>query len=291
VAVFGPLEGIHSVSEWDPMFLVTKSNNYPLGIVPDVTNDGLDEVYRGDYLDFYWSELADEALGGGDRLISGDNTSAVVRSGDWSGDGIADLAVMRRDHYSRFSLYETVPVADSDPDQWAVSREGGVGHTVYETDSLASKQNLIFGHADADGHLDLMVVIGEKSIYDSTLGTLSNAGITYIILGPLDGYPAGELTEHAETVIRGGYGDKLGGNGSVFSDINGDGLDDPVLSDNGPTTHLFYSPLPSGTLTKVDANATFEGVTRATDVGDLNGDGRADLVLHDKYIFYGQPTE
>jgi hypothetical protein len=136
-----------------------------------------------------------------------------------------------------------------------------------------------------------MVVIGRKSIYDPTLGTLSNAGITYIILGPLDGYPAGELTEHAETVIRGGDNDHLGGTGAVFSDINGDGLDDPVLSENNYPTHLFYSPLPSGTLTTADANATFEGQASATDVGDLNGDGRADLVFSDTYLFYGQPTE
>ena len=150
--------------------------------------------------------------------------------------------------------------------------------------------DLNFGHADADGHLDLMVVIGAKSFYDPTLGTLNNAGITYIILGPLDGYPAGELTEHAETVIRGGDADSLGAYGAVFSDINGDGLDDPVLSHG--ISHLFYSPLSSGTLTKADANARFiEGMGYATDVGDLNGDGRADLVFENTYIFYGQPTE
>jgi hypothetical protein len=274
------------------MFLVTQYDNFPLGIVPDVTNDGLDEVYRGNYLNFYWSELPDEALGGGDLLGGGYYDSAVARSGDWSGDGIADLAVMRRNDTSYLYLHETVPVADSDPDQWAVSRESAVYETLTETGGSPSYQNLIFGHADADGHLDLMVVLGYKSAYDPTLGTLNGAGITYIILGPLDGYPAGELTEHAETVIRGGYHDYLGGTGAVFSDINGDGLDDPVLSTYSPyKSHLFYSPLPSGTLTKADANATFEGVRYATDVGDLNGDGRADLVFGDRYIFYGQPTE
>jgi hypothetical protein len=292
VAVFGPLEGIHSVSEWDPMFLDTQNYNYSLGIVPDVTNDGLDEVYRGYNLNFYWSELADEALGGGDLLGGGYYDDAVARSGDWSGDGIADLAVMTRYSTSYLFLHETVSVADSDPDQWAVSRESAVYEALTETGGSPPYQNLIFGHADADGHLDLMVVIGNKSIYDPTLGTLRQAGVTYIILGPLDGYPAGELAEHAETVIRGGYNDKLGSEGMVFSDINGDGLDDPVLSKPSLNeSYLFYSPLPSGTLTKADANATFESLTYATDVGDLNGDGRADLVFANTYIFYGQPTE
>ena len=50
-------------------------------------------------------------------------------------------------------------------------------------------------------------------------------------------------------------------------------------------------PLSRRTLTKADANASFEGLHNATDVGDLNGDGRADLVFANTYIFYGQPTE
>jgi hypothetical protein len=296
VPIFGPLEGIHSVSEWDPLFWATDQEAFSLGILPDVTNDGLDEVYRAtDSLNFYWSELTGETMGGGDLLV-GDayRDQALAVSGDWTGDGIADLAVLERDSTPTLYLHDTAPVAGSDPEEWAVSPAVAVHESLGESgDSVL--QNLFFGHADADGHLDLMVVVGGKSIYDPALGVLPVAGMTYIIKGPLGGYPEGELIAHAETVIRGDGGDNMGAS-AVFSDINGDGLNDPLLAKSSSTyseasrTVLFYSPLPSGTLTAADANGRFT-LNGPRDVGDLNGDGRTDLVFGNTYLFYGQPTE
>ena len=107
----------------------------------------------------------------------------------------------------------------------------------------------------------------------------------------------GQIDEFAETVILGGDVRQLGARNITFSDVNGDGLDDPMLGDLG-ASYLFYSPLSSGALTSADANATFPELYYPEDAGDLDGDGRADLLLYHpigstyhSVIFYGQPTE
>jgi hypothetical protein len=115
----------------------------------------------------------------------------------------------------------------------------------------------------------------------------------------LDASTDAGLVDRAATVIRGhGPSARLGWTAGL-GDINGDGLDDPVLGTRYDDTYLYYSPLPSGTLTTHDHNARF-GVPGSLDrstrmVNDLDNDGFADFVISlpatAAYIFYGQPTE
>jgi FG-GAP-like repeat/FG-GAP repeat len=78
-------------------------------------------------------------------------------------------------------------------------------------------------------------------------------------------------------------------------DVNGDGYADLVVSDaNVPATYIFNSPgsggIPSETYTS--ANATLSGVSGAV-VGDINGDGFADVVTgasNSIYIFHSAGT-
>jgi hypothetical protein len=295
VLVAGPLEGVYARDHWDTVFLGSGGMDYySPEVITDITGDGRDDVVRLGRC--YQSEWGMTGRGSGDFGCGNDGNYTRSKSADWSGDGLADTVFLPRYYYPTFSVYESVPGVDGEPPE-------GLGieiqSTAFSTNGSQEKDDFFFGETNGDGHLDLVIARGAETFYDPAAGTVFSGGRTYIIHGPLDGYPEGGLLEGAATVIRGGAGDYLGSS-SAFADINGDDLDDPVLSRSAISrSYLYYSPLPSGTLVAADANALFfQGGVRS--VGDLNNDGRADLIFsgdnlyittHPAYIFYGQPTE
>jgi hypothetical protein len=298
VLVAGPLEGVYARDAWETVFLESgPSYFHQPEVVSDLTGDGRDDVVRmsvsGSRSNFYASEDGYAALGLGESWEFGGGPYPLFKSADWSGDGLTDVGVFVRNGTKIYLHEARLGEEGEHPIIW----EGQSAATVFQNlpSSSPAKNDFFFGETNGDGQMDLMIVVGEADVYDPAAGTLDNAGGTYIIHGPLDGYPEGGLLEGAATVIRGDAGHELG-DSSAFADINGDGLDDPVLSQSGiSSSYLYYSPLPSGTLVAPDSNAHFAH-HNVRSVGDLNNDGRADLQFvsgssYPAYIFYGQPTE
>jgi hypothetical protein len=142
------------------------------------------------------------------------------------------------------------------------------------------------GDIDADGNPDIVV----SAHGDDSNG--SNAGVAYLMLGPLSGASQDLGLAHArllgvKTEDRAGIG--LAGPG----DLNADGFDDLVLGaygddstyDQSGAVYVVYGPI-SGDVTLTDADATFWGAQSSTfvgaeveGVGDVDGDGLPDLLV------------
>jgi hypothetical protein len=293
----GPLSGVYPVDEWPAMDCGYQGGHGAPHTLADLTGDGLDEVWNKNTRDgrvtaLYWSESGMSSLCDGDWEAPADSPLAL--SGDISSDGLTDLVVMERSRGGEvwIDLYEAYL---NDEDLPAIPTGGprlGMPHLGWVS---AMSSFMFLGHADADGHLDMMVVTGNAAYYDPVSGSVDNAGVTSIVLGPITEHVGTDIFAASTTQIRGGAEDiHLGNVGYAFADVNGDGLNDPVLSGN--RSYLFYSPLPEGALTHEDRNAVFIGESdspRVWSVGDLNGDGRGDLMFggSDGRLFYGQPTE
>jgi hypothetical protein len=310
VMATGPLEGVYARGDWETVFLENSDSGLDLAqVVTDLTTDGRDDVFSSQrvvgsmYMRFHPSEDGFSALGLGEQTYLYEYLKPRPKSADWSGDGIADVGVMMRGpSHTHMYLHRSSPGED---DERPVFWEGpGLATVVFDLPSASQARNdFFFGETNGDGHMDLMIVLGDADVYTPASGVVEAAGGTYIIHGPLDGYPEDEMLESAATVIQGDPGGLLG-TFSAFADINGDGLDDPALSTQsyaGSNSYLYYSPLPSGTLVPADANAHFDSIGAVHSVGDLNNDGRSDLIFSGEdvyststnpaHIFYGQPTE
>jgi hypothetical protein len=309
VMATGPLEGVYTRGDWDTVFVENRNLSYPLAqVVADLTGDGRDDVFSSPNTTdgyFYASEEGFSSLESGENWGVPAFRYPRIKSADWSGDGMVDVGVMvKMVGHNAMVLHRASP---GEPGERPIFWEGPDLATVdFDLPSSSTGGNdFFFGETNGDGHMDLMIVLGDANVYTPESGTVALAGGTYIIHGPLEGYPEGEMLESATTVIHGDPGGGLG-TSSAFADINGDGLEDPALSTYNtgalPDSYLYYSPLPAGSLVPADANAHFDSSGGVRSVGDLNNDGRSDLVFswfgiggivgtNPAHIFYGQPTE
>jgi len=111
------------------------------------------------------------------------------------------------------------------------------------------------GDADGDGTGDAAV---GQPFADGAGG---NAGAAYLFYGPVEGGEYG--TDDADVTVEGADGGEWTGYDVTLADLNGDGVDDLVVSAplRGPGyVYVFYGgPSLSGTLTPADADAVIAG--------------------------------
>ncbi|WP_121822389.1 FG-GAP repeat protein [Halostella salina] len=141
------------------------------------------------------------------------------------------------------------------------------------------------GDADGDGTGD--VAVGQPFAD----GAGGNAGAAYLFYGPVERGEYG--TDDADVTVTGADGGEWTGYDVALADLNGDGVDDLVVSAplRGPgCVYVFYGgPSLSGTLTPADADAVIAGqgdeqfglsVAPVENGGDGGGaDGGAGLIV------------
>lgn len=290
----GPLNGARTIAEADAVITTGPEwHGSWLTGVADVDRDGVDDVLVGSHTadsppayarGFRGPLAAMTSVAEADFLFTVDEPGwidrivEVVPAGDMDGDGEEDLAVRIQG-----------PEALNDDDQVGIvlvlseAIEPGpipidltaprIFWTGYDAMSMTPQR---VGDVDGDGLDDLMIhVLDHKSeIMDS-----------YLFPGPLESVP--QVVDAAASVD--GYA--AAGNFGRPGDVDGDGRHDLVsreywIWEGTPGDAWVFFGLEEGTWTHADADAHIRGVNNADFMGagasiggDLDGDGRHDLVL------------
>jgi FG-GAP repeat/FG-GAP-like repeat len=214
---------------------------------------------------FYNDGSIPTTVGTADVSISGFTTLSqghALTSGDLNNDGRIDLVVADNDYstdqgrayifYNDGSLPTTAATAD-------VALTG-------ETTSTAYSSALATGDFNSDGRVDLVVGAEEYS---------SNRGRTY-------------MYTFNDNVITGGATGDTFGTALASGDFNSDGKVDLVVSAPAYSTatgrvYIFYNGSSSITSSSADVTITGEATSnnfgKSLTTGDLNADGKVDLVV------------
>ncbi|MEM0577970.1 HYR domain-containing protein [Flavobacterium polysaccharolyticum] len=235
----------------------------------------------------------------------------VSSAGDINGDGITDFMVS--DPYRVTSsvskngnTYVVFGRTSGYPAELVLSSLNGtngfslIGAIHYEGagSSIASVEDV-----NGDGTDDIAILAGNSS---------AGNGICYVLYGKTSGFPAQIKTDQ----INGTNGFVIEGDASVgkvgsrvvgLGDINGDGFPDIGLgSYNGSDQHRKYvvygrSTNFPATINTASLNGSngfilentaspLDGYFSVSRLGDINGDGINDLVVHESYVLFGSAT-
>lgn len=167
-------------------------------------------------------------------------------------------------------------------------------------DLLTGATNVALGDFNDDGQPDLLVGAANA---DGPEGQRPDAGEAYVFFGPLQG-EHDLLSKDADITIYGASGDSSGGDNLGFSvfagDLDDDGVDDVMVGAPGVTAgfdprtdqgrlYIFYggAAFDRGTYDlaedaydlTVTGSEGFSRLSSDVDLGDINGDGRTDLLV------------
>jgi len=297
--LYGPLDQLDSSEANVRIHAPTYSL---VGTPGDVDGDGADDLALGDegYGVISWHQGAVETtlsplpatveMGTDYHLqLLGSTTGtslgrAIHRVGDLNGDTLEDFAVVQAGRGGRVYVYYGNPSGSWGADDIAnIDIEG----TNYDDPEMSEAHELAVGDLDGDGVTDL--AIGDYE-WDSTQ---TDAGAVGVFLGPVSG---AHDFEQADVLIEGD--EESAGLGSVLhiGELDGDASASDLVAaaveaDNGSAAnsgavYLFHgrSSWPSELLL-LEADATYYAQVDDNRIGgslaqgDLNSDGRQDLVI------------
>jgi len=162
------------------------------------------------------------------------------------------------------------------------------------------------GDINGDSHND--IVVGAPA-FDVDYPEKENSGNAYIIFGPISGPPNERALSNSTQILGSSHSQGLGFNVTPVGDVNGDNLNDFILSNmtdaspgNGSKSFLVLGRSQGDW----DISAEFydeneyENAVYATGIGDFNGDGKDDFAIGapngawdwkgEVFIFFGRSS-
>ncbi|NRA56500.1 MAG: VCBS repeat-containing protein [Phycisphaerales bacterium] len=230
-----------------------------------------------------------QASGVQDRGLLGQGGAAAAR--DINGDGVGD-AIFGADGVDvdgrslAGEVYVIFGEADGLPALRSMSQLDGSNGFTFRGAAARDRLGRATGSGDFNGDGLSDVVIGAPYVDTGSYG----AGETYVVFGRNDGYPASlgpsDLDGSNGFRIPGvAAGERSGSAAGGVGDLNGDGVDDLMVSRRDLVYVVFGSESgfdPVFDLSTLDGDNGFRFVGAGTPVsaaGDVNGDGLADAIV------------
>jgi hypothetical protein len=201
--------------------------------------------------------------------MAGTEELSFIANGDTDGDGLADLVT---EHEGTVSVMTALSSGTHEIDTSYAARI-----------TMDDRGPISLGDLNGDGLADL--VVGAPFS-----GSGSDGGAS-IYLGPV----SGEVEQaDGDILIDGDSGSRAGRHISAAGDVDGDGLKDVLIGAQGATGQAFlFSDLSSAAMDLTDATASIVAADGSAPewisvgiVGDLDGDGHADMVFGEAGLDY-----
>jgi len=270
----------------------------------DVDGDGYDDLIVGAYgedasgLGFYEGGGAAYLLSGGPGLVGALGPEdadarvkveaydlwlgyAVIGAGDNNGDGLDDVLISAPEYSGGLAVWLPGPVQGTTSLE-ALRGAEGVGWL--EGDAQFGYAAAAVGDVDGDGLDDVLIGAPEP-------GETTSPGLAYLFLGPLDGERS--LADAVAAFAGTSAGGRAGGAVGAAGDVDGDGTPDLLIGALNANTAALVTTWKPGAQPLTDATALITGGpgdllgAAATGVGDLDGDGFAEIALGAPAMDYG----
>ena len=250
-------DGEADVAFSDPRYSYSTSSSY---------------LYSGRVYLFHTALSSSEAASSANTIYTntnngGDYIGWSLSSGDWNGDGNADLVVGAQENYV-FIDNGTIGTSSSKDIFGINEMEGAVSYNGV----VASG-----GDVDGDGSDDLIVT------------DVSSKGAAYLYVGEIAGVVT--LSSYLEATVTGAANsDALGNSADIRGDLDGDGYDDLLVgasAQGGGVGSVYgcFGPL-TGSKTATSCSLVIAGQSSSGNfgasvayIGDENGDGDDDILV------------
>lgn len=238
------------------------------------------------------------------RFNEGSAGYSVAGAGDVNGDGLADLVVGAPfapcDGGNTFRCGRTYVVfgrAGGTPINLREVENGVGGFVIYGADGQDEQHSgySVSGGCDINGDGLDDVVLGAPRPFDVFDDVRAFKGRGVVVFGKADGAPViaspGDLGSAGIVLLGVNAPDEVGDSVGCAGDVNDDGLADVVVSaPRDAAAYLVFGRTDPGTIALGDVAAgtggflvrglvATRGPVSAAGAGDINGDGRADLVI------------
>lgn len=266
LGVAGDIRDVADGDLWAPGFRPVSLLPGPSGaeqiLTADYDRDGhldllVSRVFSGNTWGVvFFKGAGDGRFGAGVNVAVGNDVGLQIATGDISGDGIPDLAVLRN--------LSSNPGSEPPNTTLKILRGNGDGTFTQVNQVSASRvtdRALTLRDLNGDGRTDVMLL---RRDYDDAPAAQPDGDSLVVTLA--DGPPGNELRV------------ALPGEARVLavSDLNGDGKLDAAISTSAGYTLLFGNG--NGTF-QAPVNTAVTGGANSIAAGDLNGDGKIDLVI------------
>jgi len=226
----------------------------------------------------------------------------VSGAGDVNGDGYADV-IIGAPGYDNGGVDEGAVFLFLGSAMGLIGQDPSTCATILHSNQSSARFGLHIsdaGDVNGDGYADISVA---ANYYNN--GNTMNEGVAFLFLGSASGI-IGHDPDSCALILESNQQSAIFNSVSSAGDVNGDGYSDVIVSaslyENGQQSEgvafLFLGSAsglkgkdPSTCAALLESNQEFSGINSVSGVGDVNGDGYADVIIGSEDYDNGQSDE